>query len=74
MCFNKPISPRVFSGFFLGAKAVNHGKAVVVSLHLDGIGVPGITAKKIITELFAGFEDFGETSVIVEIGLDSEIK
>ena len=74
MCFNKPISPRVFSGFFLGAKAVNHGKAVVVSLHLDGIGVPGITAKKIITELFAGFEDFRKAGVIMAVGFNGEVK
>ena len=53
---------------------VDHGEAVVVPLHFCGVGVVGIVSEKVIAELFAGLENFGEVRVIVTVGFDGKIE
>ncbi len=56
------------------AKLINHGEAVVVSLHLCGVGMPRVVTKEVVAEFLAGDEEFAEAGRIFDISGDGKIE
>ena len=52
----------------------HHVEAVVVFLEFDGVGVIRVVVEKVVAELIAGFQDFGEARVVFDIGINGEVK